>query len=449
METIATSSLKSRRAGPLVSSTGQVLSRPVTFQFALDSTQDQQVLFAKCAGARRFTFNHHVSRVKENLDQRVIEQDLPCGPRVPSLSWSWVSFVNEMNAWKNGKLDSSPKNEDGTRGLSWRHEVPGDVFECASVDAAQALKNWSDSKKGDRKGAAVGFPRFAAKGRNVPSFRLRNRASTTETQSIRFIDPTHLRLPRIGPVKVFGSTRRVRRMIDQGRFHIYSATLTWRAGRWICSLNGVAAQFHHERRHPQGRHTAPVGIDRGITSLAVCVDAEGQLLRAFEGVNELRHVHAQLVRAQKTLARATPGSKGRAQATARLNRLHRRVANRRRHHAHQASSWVMKNCTKVVLEDLNVRGMVKNRRLALSISDAGMGEVGRQIHYKAPWYGVEVTVADRFFASSRICSGCAEKKAALDLSTRVYVCAHCDLVIDRDHNAGVNLARWQPQRVST
>ena len=432
------------KGGPLVSHTDQVLSRAVTFQFALDPTEDQRSLFAKCAGARRFAFNHHLARVKENLDQRAAEKDLPVGPRLPGLSWSWVSFVNEMNAWKNGQLDSSPVNDDGTRGLAWRHEVPGDVFECASVDVARALKNWSDSKRGARAGAPVGFPRFAAKGRTTPSFRLRNKATPGETQSIRFTDPSHLRLPKIGPVRVFGPTRRVRRMIDLGRFHIYSATITKRGGRWICSLSGVAAQFHHERRHPKDRHVTLVGIDRGVTSLAVCADAEGNLLAAFEGVNELRRAHEQLVRAQKTLARATPGSKGRARAKARLNKLHRRVANRRCHHAHQVTSWVMKNCTSVVLEDLNVTGMVKNHRLARSISDAAMGEVGRQILYQAPWYGVKVTLADRFFASSKICSGCGARKTELGLATRVYVCEHCDLVIDRDHNAAVNLARWTP-----
>ncbi|MGC8511397.1 MAG: hypothetical protein ACP5PB_11080, partial [Acidimicrobiales bacterium] len=137
----------------------------------------------------------------------------------------------------------------------------------------------------------VGFVRFAAKGRTTPSFRLRNRATPGETQSIRFADPAHLRLPTIGPVKVFGPTRQVRRMIHLGRFHVYSATITQRGGRWLVSLTGVAAQFHPERRRPKDRHPIPVGIDRGITSLAVCADAEGNLLAAFEGVNQLRHAY--------------------------------------------------------------------------------------------------------------------------------------------------------------
>ncbi|MHB8335478.1 MAG: helix-turn-helix domain-containing protein [Acidimicrobiales bacterium] len=101
METTDQAPAKSRRTGPLVSSTGQVLVRPVTFQFALDPTEDHPILFAKCAGARRFTVNHHLGRVKENLDRRDREKDLPYGPRLPGLSWSAISFINEMNAWKS------------------------------------------------------------------------------------------------------------------------------------------------------------------------------------------------------------------------------------------------------------------------------------------------------------------------------------------------------------
>jgi putative transposase len=94
------------------------------------------------------------------------------------------------------------------------HSHTESVFECASNDATQALKNWSDSKKGGRKGPAVGFPKFSAKNHSVPSFRLRNRVPEGTTQAIRFADSTHLRLPKIGPVKVFGNTRKLRKMLE-------------------------------------------------------------------------------------------------------------------------------------------------------------------------------------------------------------------------------------------
>src|ERR1019366_5322186 len=145
------------------------------------------------------------------------EAQLEAEALIPGLSWSAFSFINEFNAWKRGDLDYSPENEDGTRGLSWHREIPGDVFECASSDAATALKNWTDSKNGIRKGPPVGFPKFSAKNRSTPSFRLRNRAKPGEfpsEQPVRFIDAKHLYFPKIGSVKVFGSTRKVRRMLN-------------------------------------------------------------------------------------------------------------------------------------------------------------------------------------------------------------------------------------------
>ena len=162
--------MTSRPSDPLLSHTEKSLSRPVTFKFAFDPNVGQKIMFAKCAGARRFTVNHHLARVKANLEVRAAEkiaatEDLPkCEVLTPPLSWSGFSFINEFNAWKNGASDDSPFNDDGTRGLSWRHELPGDVFECASVDAARALENYAASRRGDRKGAPVGFPRFQANG---------------------------------------------------------------------------------------------------------------------------------------------------------------------------------------------------------------------------------------------------------------------------------------------
>jgi putative transposase len=444
-------------AGSPISHSGQVLSRAVTFQFALDPSVEQKNLLAKCAGARRFTVNHHLARVRANLDARLAERDAlsasgdPCEPSTPALSWSAFSFINEFNAWKNGQSADSPVSGDGIRGLAWRHELPNDVFECASVDAARALENFTASRRGERAGAPVGFPRFQAKGKVTPSFRLRNRAAASQapsSQPIRFSDPAHLRLPRFGPVKVFGPTRKVRRMIDAGRFHIYSATLTQRAGRWTVSVTGVAAKLHQAERSRTNRHAVPVGVDRGIISLAVAADANGVPFESFEGVTTLKQAQASLKAANQALARTTPGSKGRQRARARLAKTHRKVANTRRHLVHQASRALVDRAQVLVIEDLNIDGMVKNRHLARSISEAAMGELSRQLLYKARWHGLEVRVTDKFFPSSKTCSGCGVIKDVLDLSTRTYSCGTCGLVIDRDLNAAVNLARWRPKEPS-
>ena len=443
----------SRPTAPIVSHTGQVLSRTVTFQFALDPNVEQRTLLAKCAGARRFTVNHHLARVRANLDTRSAERESlseggdPREPSTPSLSWSIFSFINEFNAWKNGESADSPVNEDGSRGLAWRHELPNDVFECASVDAVRALENFAASKRGERSGAAVGFPRFQAKGKVTASFRLRNRATpgrSPSSQPIRFSDPSHLRLPKFGPVKVFGPTRQVRRMIDLGRFHVYSATLTERAGRWTVSLTGVAAELHQAECSRTSRHAVPVGVDRGIISLCVAADANGVPFENFEGVTTLKQALRTLKAANQALARSTPGSKGRQRAKARLAKTHRKVVNTRRHLVHRASRALVDRCQVIVIEDLNVAGMVRNRHLSRSISDAAMGELSRQLLYKARWHGVEVRVADRWLPSSKTCSGCGVVREDLDLSTRTYSCQTCGLVLNRDLNAAINLARWQP-----
>jgi putative transposase len=451
-------SMIDRMAGPRnespLSHTGQVLSRAVTFQFALDPNKAQRNLFAKCAGARRFTVNHHLARVKANLDARSAEHDADCRgdtlstPVTPALSWTAFSFINEFNSWKNGKSDEALVNDDGSRGIAWRHELPNDVFECASVDAAQALENFVASQRGDRKGPPVGFPRFQCKGKVTPRFRLRNRATSIalpSSQPIRFAGPSHLRLPKIGPVKLFGPTRKVRRMIDAGRFHIYSATLTQRADRWTVSLTGVAAELHHGERIRTNGHPIPVGVDRGINSLCVAADAEGVLFGRFEGVTTLKQAQLSLKASSQALARTKPGSKGRERAILRYAKTHRKVANTRRYLVHQASRSLVDRAQVLVIEDLNVAGMLRNRHLARSVSDAAMGELARQLIYKARWRGVEVRVAGRFFPSSKMCSGCGDIKRILGLSTRTYECEFCELVIDRDLNAAVNLARWQSE----
>lgn len=133
---------------------------------------------------------------------------------------------------------------------STAEQVCADVFECTSVDAATALKNWKESRTGARKGRQVGFPRLAAKHHSTPRFRLRSKAKAgASTQPVRCGGSKQLRLPTIGDVRVHGSTRRLRRMMDAGRFHPHSASVSYSKGRWWVSVQGVAA-------------AAATGIDR-------------------------------------------------------------------------------------------------------------------------------------------------------------------------------------------
>lgn len=124
--------------------------------------------------------------------------------------------------------------------------------------------------------------------------------------------------------------------------------------------------------------------------------------------------------------------------------MHGRVAAVRKALLHSISAELVKGSTVVVIEDLNAAGMLRNRKLARHISDAGFGELRRQLEYKAAWYGTELVIADRWFPSSKTCSGCGVVKADLMLADRVYECGACGLVIDRDLNAAINLARYTP-----
>jgi putative transposase len=228
-------------AAVLLSHTGAALVRPVAFRFALDPSEAQTRMLLAHAGAARLAFNHHVGRVRANLGPRRAEVSygVPAELLTPSLSWSKVSFVNEMNARKTGRTFDSTVNPGGTRGLAWRGEVSADVFECASVNAAQALANFSNSLSGARKGTKAGFPHFKSRRRTAPAFKLRSKSKPGRTAPVRVAGPKALRFPTLGVLRVHGCTSRVRRMLEAGRLHLHGASFRFERGRWWVSLQGV------------------------------------------------------------------------------------------------------------------------------------------------------------------------------------------------------------------
>jgi putative transposase len=433
--------------GVRLSPPGAMLERPVAFKFALDVTIEQHEMLMRHAGAARLAFNHQLGRVKANLNQRAAEASygIAKAELTSSLSWSKVSFINEMNAWKTGRSPASPVNPDGSRGLAWRGKVSADVFECASVNAAQALANFSNSTKGIRKGKTAGFPHFKSRRKSVPAFKLRSKSKPGQTAPVRVAGPKALRFPTLGELRIHGCTKRVRRMLEAGRLHMHGASFRFERGRWWVALQGVAAAFHPARRSALGRHPAAAGMDVGIKSLAVIADTNGVVLHQIPGVKPLQQAQQKLRRANQALARTKPRSSGRRKAKGRLTRLHARIAYQRSAAAQRLSKQFATGLTRLTVEDLNVAGMLKNHSLAKALSDAGLGDLARVLAYKAGWYGCELIQADRWYPSSKTCSGCGQIKAGLNLAERTYQCAGCGLVRDRDVNAAVNLARWPDQ----
>ncbi len=432
----------------LVSHTGVPLSRSTTFRFTLDPNREQHQTLLAHAGAARLAYNHHLGRVKANLGQRVaersygvVEDDL-----TPALSWSRVSFINHMNAWKDGRAADArvSLDQDGNdvRGLAWRGEVSTDVFECASVNAAAALANWSKSRKGERAGKAAGFPRFKSRHKTTPAFRLRSKSKPGQRSPVRATGPRSLRFPKLGELRTHEHTGKLTRMLGSGRFHVYAASFRFERGRWVVAITGVAAQLHHLRRSPKNRYQARVGVDLGVKTLAVVADERGRVLHTWAGVKTLQHAQARLKLANQSYSRTKRDSGGRKKAARRLGKIHARVAHLRDNMLHNITTELARGYTSVTIEDLNVAGMLQLRALARYVSDAAFGEFRRQLEYKAAWYGTKVVVADRWFPSSKTCSGCGTINAALTLSERVYNCGACGLVLDRDVNAAVNLAHY-------
>jgi putative transposase len=364
-------------------------------------------------------------------------------------------LINAFNAWKKTEdagrvftVDTEGNVDTVVTGLAWRAQVCQQVFEEAAVDLGKGLKAWSDSRCGKRKGKRVGFPRFKKKTGAVPSFRLRNKHPRGKPPAIRVSDdnrPRSITLPGVGQIGVHDDTRRLRRMLTKNRAKILFATITHHAGRWWVSLNVEAAALHPAHQHPfrpDSDRGGWVGIDRGLSAFLVAASADGEEVdRITDAPKALATGLNRQRRLAKSLSRKQKGSRNRRDAAAKLGRHHHHVANIRRHFLHQVSNALVKTHDRLVIENLNVTGMLANRRLARPISDAGWSEFARLLKYKQAWRGGELVVADRWYPSTRLCPVCGAVNADMTLADRVFTCG-CGHSADRDANAAVNLARW-------
>ncbi|MFI7669161.1 RNA-guided endonuclease TnpB family protein [Nocardia sp. NPDC049526] len=423
------------------------MSRHTTFRYCLDPTVEQQVVLARHAGAARFAFNTCLDIVKTALTQRKFDPD-------HSVPWTGFSLINAFNGWKKSEaagrviaVDAAGVAEVEVTGLVWRTQVSQQVFEEAAVDCGRGLAAYSDSRTGKHKGTRVGFPRFKKKHVTTSSFRLRNKLSKTGRAGIRLGDdiPRSVTLPGIGMMRVREDTRRLRRLLAKGRAKILYTTVTYRAGRWQISITTEAADLH-PARHYQPRTADDdggwVGLDRGLSAFVVAATADGaEVARIDDPPKPLTTGLHKQRRLAKSLSRKRKGSRNRKDATARLARHHHRIANIRRHFLHQVTNTLVKTHDRLVVEDLHVAGMLRNRHLARAISDAGWTDFARLLRYKQSWRSGTVVTTDRWFASSKRCSKCETVTTELTLSDRVFTCG-CGFRADRDHNAAINLAVW-------
>ncbi|SDM56247.1 putative transposase [Lentzea albidocapillata subsp. violacea] len=371
-------------------------------------------------GAQRFAFNWGLARVKANLDQRAAERsyDLEGPELTPPVNWSAYGLRKD---WNLAKEEVAP----------WWSENSKEAYSSGLANLATALRNWTASRDGRRKGRQLGFPRF--KGKHTSS----SCRFTTGAFGLVDYDRRHVKVPRIGTVRTHESTRKLARHVERGSARIRSATVSLRAGRWFVS-------FSVEIQRAQATSAdSVVGVDLGINMLAVLSTGE-----MVPNPRRLEAAQRTLRRLQRRASRRTGPDRriGRSpsvrwsKAQARIARLHARVANARRDGLHKLTTHLVRAHGTVVIEDLNVAGMLRNRRLARHVAGIGLAELRRQLEYKTAWAGTRLHVADRWFPSSKMCSGCGVVKAKLRLAERTYHCQACGLIVDRDLNAARNLA---------
>lgn len=370
------------------------------YKTELDPTPEQYILFCKCAGAARYAYNYGLSRKKEAYKN---------GQPTPYAN----DLQRELTARKHADLP-------------WLGEVSKWVVQNALRDLDTAYENFfrkvALKKQGKHKGKC-GFPQFKSKHKGRGSFRL--------DCPVHVFDG-YVQLPRIGRVKL-----KEQGYIPTWGVKVLSAAISEQAGRWY-----VSVQVEEEHAEPVSAIGPVIGVDLGIKSMAVVSDS-----RTFANPKALRSRLKALRRLSRRHSRKQKGGKNRKKAQRRLARMHARIAHIRNDILHKAtSSLVMKTKSPderpavIVLEDLNVAGMLKNRRLSRAIADVGLSEFRRQITYKAAEAGVQVKTVSRWYPSSKTCSGCGWIHKDLTLADRVFCCQHCGMVLDRDENAALNLA---------
>ena len=319
--------------------------------------------------------------------------------------------------------------------LKWLNDYSNNTTKQAIKDACNSYKNFF---KGLSK-----YPKFKSKKRSKPSFYVDN-------CKIQFTE-THVKLEKIAD-----STRRNRaeanwiKLAEHNRIPVsdckYSnPRVTFDGLNWWLSI-GIECDENIEQPTNQG-----IGVDIGIKDLAIC--SNGSIYKNINKTKKVKKLNKKKRRLQRKVSRKyLKNKKGSSycktcniiKSEKELLKLSHRLTNIRHNYLHQVTSEIMDRKPKfIVLEDLNVKGMMKNRHLAKAVQEQCFYEFYRQIEYKSNWNNIEFVVADRYFPSSKLCSCCGHIKKDLKLSDRTYICSECGNTIDRDYQASVNLMRYK------
>lgn len=373
-----------------------------SFKIRLEPNMAQTTLFAKHAGVARHAYNAGLAYCNELREK---------GENTPS--------AIDLHKW----LVATVKKEN-----DWYYEVSKFSSQQSLRDLDTAFRNFHRIQKQsqytlkNKKGLLQGFPRFKKKG-DKDKFYLEG----VGTSCIK-VENNKIKLPKIGWVKLSEKFDDV---------VLKNCTISRKADEWF-----VAFRMEHTPQITQKKFDV-VGVDLGVKTLATLSNGE-----IYENLRPYKKAKQKLRRQQKEVSRrynkdvdAKSQSANYKKSVLKLAKTHAMVANVRKDMLHKLTTYLAKNFETVVIEDLNIKGMVKNHNLASAILDGGFFEFKRQLLYKKEWYGGSVIIANTFYASSKICSCCGNKKEKLKLSEREYVCTNCSTVMDRDLNASKNLEK--------
>lgn len=339
-----------------------------------------------------------------------------CGVARYSYNWALTQWKlmyesgNKPSAYALINLQNQIKREQ----MPFFLEVSKSIPQGAIMNLEKAFKAFL---KGNAK-----YPKFKKKG-------VKERFLAVENQQAFNQGSYKIHIPRIGKIRCAENLR------FDGKVH--NVIVTRIADKWFASINIETPDSIPALKQKLGDNQAIAGIDFGIKSMMVLSDGT-----IYENPKALKNNLQKLKRQQRRLSRKKKGSQNRRKQILKVAKLHYRISCIRGSAIHKATSEIVGKYDKIIIEDLNVPGMVKNRKLARSLSDVSFGEISRQLAYKAAWGGAELIRADRFYPSSKTCSNCGGKNAQLKLSERIYNCESCGTSIDRDLNAAKNLANY-------
>lgn len=364
-----------------------------THKIALRPTQSQATLLSKHCGYARVAYNHALNAFKDALD---------------SGKWkSLYTLKREFNAVKKSEYE-------------WSAELSQNASKNAIHDLDKAIKNWQNKKLRAR------FPKHRKRARKQ-AYQADNGLGTVK------VHDRAVYLPKIGWLKMF------ERLRFKGT--VVKVTITKTHGRWFVCLS-----VENGEELPTKRDGETIGIDMGLKTLATYSDST----MVHNPHKAMARQYRKLRRADKSIARSrnthskTQSSNRRYRRYEQRQRIYGRIENIRNDVHHKATSALVKakSAGKVIVETLNVAGMRRNKRLSRAFHRAGISGFLRMLEYKCEWYGVAFEKADRWFASTKTCSACGERKVAMDLSEREYVCMACGLILDRDLNAAINIKQY-------